>query len=747
MNHVRPEGGGHMDGSVSDSSQARRIYGPPRAAVLAFGAPEPAIAYAVPFAGVVIVVATILMTVFAGDLVFANSEVAALRGGPGVLGGVAILAVAMAIAHGFGITAATLAVIARVDGRRLAARSAWAGAARRPGSVLLATLVTLVIVAVVVGIVAVLMPVLPIAGIAAAIALLPIGIVLAPLLLAWPLIVAGTHSLPAALAAAWRSPRAFQGQAAEPLGSPRFAVSVTVVLTGLISVGLGWLGGLLPAGWWTPVVGVALALVPAALTQLLLVAVAVRGMALRVKGPLQPTSTDSTSTDSTSAVGSRRGGVLAGLAVLLVPAVVAGALIAVNPWSVPAYAAADVSRVWNSSEIVQWDGGTAVLSRLGGEDSRALLCDGATCGPGHDMRSILPTTIAPAADGGILSASWYPIEGADATKGSFELRVTHSTPDALAHWSDPADEEASEAEVSEKWRGFPGEERVLGSVDSTFRAAESVFARSQQSRMAVAIDSSGPTPVIASIVRPTARDSILSVDFCDDAECTSSRRTSLPVQWSLWSTNSTSLDIASASDGDAAVITLVDDVEEDGAVPLRVMTATADGDWTTEALDADVPGESVTDLDTSHGAQLAMNADGLPVILFRGSEQRDMRLFTCENVSCSSADFTDITPDTELVHTPALAIDASGRPLIGTIDRAVNIAILSCDDATCTSRTSVPLSGVVATDTGFTDSFALSLDDQEHPLIAVGLRRSGATSKDTASGTILECTAARCGAD
>ncbi|WP_334152140.1 hypothetical protein [Microbacterium sp.] len=736
-----------MDDSGTDSEKTRRIYGPPRAAVLAFGTPEPAIAYAVPLAGAVIVVATIVMTVFAGDLVIANSEVAALRGGPDVLAGVVILAVAVAVAHGFGITAATLAVIARVDGRRLTAGAAWAGAVRRPGSVLLATLVTLGIAALVVGIVGVLIPVLPIAGIAAAIALLPLGIVLAPLLLAWPLIVAGTHSLPSALAAAWRSPRAFQGQAAEPLGSPRLAVSVAVIITGLISVGLGWSGGLLPAGWWTPVVGVALALVPAALTQLLLVAVEVRGMALRVKGPLQVVeNTSADPAETAEPVRAPRGGVLIGLGVLLVPAIVAGVLIAINPWHVPAYAAADVRRVWKSSEVVHWDGGTAVLSRLAGEDSRAQLCSGAECGPEHEMRSILPSTIAPAADGGLLSAAWNPVEGADSSSGSFELRVTHSSPEALARWSEPLDDDASDAERWEAWHGFPGEERVLGSVDAAFRPAESVTARINESRMAVAIDSSGENPVIASIVRPELRDSMLSVDFCDDAECTASSRISMPVQWSLWSTNATTLDIASAPDG-SVVITLVDDIGEEGAIPLRVITATADGEWTTETPDVDVPGESVTDLDATHGAQVAMNADGLPVILFRGVEQNVMRLFTCADASCADVTFTDITPDTELLHAPALAIDATGRPLIGTIDAAVNIALLSCDDAACTSRTSVPLAGVVATGAGFTNGFALSLDDQDRPLAAVGLRHSGATAKDTDSGTVIECTAARCGAD
>lgn len=734
-----------MEDSESGSEKARRMFGPPRAAVLAFGAPEPAIAYAVPFAGVVIVVATIVMTVFAGDLVIANSEVAALRGDADLFAGVAILAAAMAVAHGFAITAATLAIIARVDGRSLTASTAWAAALRRPGSVLLATLVPLGIAAVVVGIVAVLIPVQPIAGIAAAIALVPLGIILAPLLLAWPLIVTGTHSLPSALAAAWRSPRAYRGQAAEPLGSPRFAVVVTVVLTGLVSVGLGWLSGFLSSGWWTPVIGVALALVPAALTQLLLAAVAVRGIALRVEGPLVRADRDAS--ESAEPARPRRGGVLVGLALLLAPAVVAGVLIAVNPWRVPAYAAADVNRVWQSSEIVPWEGGTAMLSRLSGQDSSAQLCAGATCGPEHEMRSILPTTISPAEDGGLLSASWYPIEGADATEGSFELRVTHSTPESLGQWSVPLDDEASDAGETSKWQGFPGEERVLGSVDSTFRQAESVFARIQESRMAVAIDSSGPTPVIASIVRPEARDSILSVDFCDDAECTSSRRTSLPVQWGLWSTNSTTLDIASAPGGDSAVITLVDDIDEDGAVPLRVMTATADGEWTTETLDADVPGESVTDLDATHGAQLAMGAGGLPVILFRGIEQNGMRLFTCADVTCADAEYTDITPDTELLHTPALAIDATGRPLIGTIDRAVNIALLSCDDASCSSRTTVPLAGVVATESGFSHGFALSLDDRDRPLAAVGLRHSGATAKDSYSGTVIACIAARCGAD
>lgn len=715
------------------------MYGPPRATALAFGRPEPAIAYATPLAVIGIVTAAILMTVFAGDLVIMNGEVAALSISPELLAGLALVALFTTVAHGIGLTAATLVLVARVDGRRLTVRDAWGRALRRPGSVVLAGVVLLLVAAILL-VISVLVPVLPVIGIAAGVALLIVGIILAPLLLAWPLVVTHRLPLPAALAWAWRSPRTFLGQMAEPLGSPRFAVVVTVILSGIAGFVVSWSAGLLPVGWWTPVLAVMLALVPASLTQLLLAAVAVRGVALRTEGALEPSAPDS------APASAGRGGVVAGVAVLIAPAVVAGLLVGVNPWSIPAYAAADVHRVWYSSQIVPWQGGSIMLSRLGGEDSAARVCSGEDCGPEHGMVSILPTAVAPAADGGVISASWYPIEGADDRSGSFELRVTHSSPDELSTWSDDLGDDASDDEKHEAWSGFPGEERVLGGIDSTFRPATSVFTRTNQSLMAVAIDSSGDAPVIASIARPSdSRTATVAVDFCSDADCTESRRTTQEVQWANWSSNSTTLDVAATADGDSAVITLTDRGEDDVDEPLRVMTATAGGDWTTEVLDADVPGPAVTDLDQTHGAQVAMDADGLPMIVFRAVDRSTLRVFSCVDASCGDATVTDIEAETELLHPPALAIDSSGRPLIGTIDAAANVALISCDDATCATRSTAPLLAAAPTDGGFYNSFALALDAHDRPLVAVGLRRAGSEAKPTYSGTVVTCTAARCG--
>ncbi|WEK60898.1 MAG: hypothetical protein P0Y60_16595 [Candidatus Microbacterium colombiense] len=733
---------------MQDSRTATQVYGPPRAITLAFDEPEPAIAYAVPVAAMTVVAAAAVFTALAGDLVIANGEATALAVDSGMLLGIMILAVAASLAQGFGLTAATLAIIARVDGGRLTARGAWSGALRRPGSVLLAAGCTLALAVVVVALAAWVLPAMPVVALASLVALFALGIVAAPLLLAWPLVVARRQRVGAALAWAWRSPKAFLGQSIEPLGSPRFAVVVTVILTGILSFGISWLGGLLPSGWWTPVVGVALGLVPAALTQLLLVGVAVRGVAARLAGPIHtdPIHADAIHADAAARpAAARRGGALAGIGVLLVPAIAAGALIAVNPWQVPAFAAADVKRVWKSSQIVAWDGGTVVLSRLAGQDAQARICTGETCGPEHEMRSVLPTAIAPAG-GGVLSASWFPLEGADPQTGSYELRVTHSTPDALARWSDPLDDDASDAEKWEAWHGLPGEARVLGSVDATFESGQSVFARDNESRMVVAVDTSAERPVIASAVRPEGRDATLAVDFCADAECTQSTRTSLPLQWGSWNTNQTTLDVAASADGRSAVVTLVDAAGEDGAIPLRVLTATTDGDWTTEALDADVPGDALTDLDTTYGAQVTRGADGLPIILFRAAERAGLRLFSCTDAACSTAEFTDIVPGSALLHTPALALDATGRPLIGVIDEDAAVALLSCTDVACVTRTTTPLTGTVPTELGFTDSFSLALDESDHPLIAVGARRTGAASPSTSSGTILTCATVRCGA-
>lgn len=747
-------------GDVQDSATTRRMFGPPRAVALAFKEPGPSIASAVPLAITGVVVGVVTATVFAPELVIVNGGVSALGMSTSLLVGIGILTVILAIAHAFALTAATLVIAARVDGRPLPVRDAWAGALRRPGSVTLATVVTLIAAAIAV-LLALLIAVQPVAGIAAAIALVLVGIVVAPLVLAWPLVVVRRRSLGSAVASAWRSPREYQGQAAEPLGSPRFAVVFTVVATGILVFLIRLLGGLVPLGWWTPVVGVALAIVPAALVQLLLAAVAVRGAALRVKGPLEASDIDAPAAEASPAEASpaevsesarsrparaSRGGAFAGIAVLLVPAVVAGVLIAVNPWHVPAYDVADVPRVWRSSQIVPWQQGAVLLSRLGGEESSASLCEGATCGPAHDMRTILPTAVAPADGGGTLSAAWYPIEGADRRSGSFELRVTHSAPEALARWSHPRDEDAPEDEDSD-WFGFPGEERVLGAVDSTFEGGDSVFARSNESRMAVAIDSSGPTPVIASIVRPADSDATLAIDFCADAACTDSTRTTLDLEWALSVTNSTTIDVASIDDGESAAVTLTQREDDDYGTPLRVFTATAEGDWTTETLDSDMPGPADDRaFDDSSGAQVVRGADGLPLVLFRASERAGLRLFTCADAACADAKITDIEPETDLLAAPALAVDESGRPLIGTFDREQNIALLSCDDVACSDRTLVPLAAVAPTDAGFSHGFALSIDDEGRPLVAVGMRRAGSTAKETFNGTVIACTASRCGA-
>lgn len=730
-------------------SHADRVYGPPRAAHLAFAAPQPLVAYAVPLVVAAIVAALVALTVLADRLSFANGEIVPLRSGSGfeATAGAGLLLLAIIVAHAFGSTAATLVLLARADGRSLSARAAWAGALRRPGSITLAVVVALLLSAAAVGISAVLLPLSPVAGVAALVVLVVIAMVTAPLLLAWPLIVGGRERFGAALRWAWRSTHAVVSPSAEPFRSPRVAVVSTVLLTGLVMVGLTLLGGLLPVGWWTPIASVALALVPAALSQVLLAAVVVRGVALRQEDvALAPLVSDPAPAGVVT-----RGGLAWGLAVLLVPAVVAGVLVSANPWRVPSYSVADVPQVWQSSQIVPWADGTAVLSRLGGESSGVRLCSGATCTPETEMRSILPTAIAPDENGGILSASWYPIEGPDDRSGRFELRTTYSSPDALREWAQPLPSGLTDDEVEDVlWdkRGMPGDERVLGGIDSVFEPGDSVFARSNQGLLGIAIDASGEFPVIASVARPRESiDAVVSLDFCSDAECTESVQTTIPVRWGYGGSNSTSIDVALAPDGRTAVVSLADGESRDDFVPLRVLTATADGESTIETPDTEMPGDPA-DFDYSHGTQIEIGADGLPVVLYRAPGHPTLRLFSCTDLSCAANSIVDIDPPTDVIlSSPSLVIDSTGRPLIGVIDETASVALLSCDDAACTTRTPVRLVGAVVTELGDGEAFALSLDAQDRPLLAVGVQREGSTKKATWSGTILECTAARCGAD
>ncbi|PSL38158.1 hypothetical protein CLV49_1772 [Labedella gwakjiensis] len=733
-------------------SHADRMYGPPRAAHLAFGAPQPLIAYAVPFVAVAIVAALIAMTALAGVLSIGNGEIVPLRNDSGstLLVGAGLLALALVIAHAYGITAATLVLLARSDGRALSARDAWVGAARRPWSVALAAVVSAAITVIVAGITTVLLPVFPLAGVAALLVLVVIVIVTAPLLLAWPQVVAARKPLGAALGWAWRSTHMIVSPSAEPFRSPRVAIASTVLLTGLVTAGLTALGGLLPVGWWTPVVGTALSLVPTALAQVLLAGVTVRGVALREEGVAIAPLVSTAEPTSAAARAPRHGGPLWGIAVLLVPALLAGVLVWANPWRVPSYAVTDVPQVWPSSQIAPWADGTAVLSRLGGESSGVRLCSGATCIPETEMRSILPTAIAPAGNGGILSASWYPIEGPDDRSGRFELRTTYSSPDALREWAQPLPSGLTDDEVEDVlWdkRGMPGDERVLGGIDSVFEPADSVFARSNQGLLGVAIDASGEFPVIASVARPRESiDAVVSLDFCSDAECTESVQTTIPVMWGYGGSNSTSIDVALAPDGRTAVVSLADGESRDDFVPLRVLTATADGESTIETPDAEIPGDP-SDFDYAYGTQVEIGADGLPVVLYRVPGHPTLRLFSCTDLSCAEGSTTDIDPPSDVLSSPTLAIDSTGRPLVGVIDETASVALLSCDDAACTSQTVVRLVGAVPTDLGAGEGFALSLDAEDRPLLAVGVQREGSMKKATWSGTVLECAAPRCGAD
>jgi hypothetical protein len=730
-------------------SRADRVYGPPRAAHLAFAAPQPLVAYAVPLVVTAIVAAAAALTALADRLSVANGEIVPLRSGSGFepIVGAGLLALVLIVAHAFGLTAATLVLLARADGRRLSARDAWAAAVRRPGSIALVVLVSTLLSLAAVGISAVILPLSPLAGIAAALLLVAVAVVTAPLQLAWPQIVGGRKRLGAALGWAWRSTHAVVSPSAEPFRSPRVAVVSTVLLSGLVTVGLTQLGSLLPVGWWTPVVSVALALAPPAVAQVLLAAVAVRGVALREEGvALAPVVSEEPPAGVFT-----RGGAVWGVAVLLVPAVVAGVLLSANPWRMPSYSVADVPQVWQSSQIVRWADGTAVLSRLGGESSGVRLCSGPTCEPETPMRSILPTAIAPAQDGGILSASWYPIEGPDDRSGRFELRTTHSSPNALREWAKPLPDDLTDDERSDAaWnlRGLPGDERVLGGIGSTFEVADSVFARSNENLLPVAVDTSGDFPVIAAAAPPRdSLDATVLIDFCSDPRCSESEQTTIPVTWGYGGSNSTSIDVALAPDGRTAIVSLADGERKDGLVPLRVITATADGESTIETPDAEMPGDPA-DFDWASGTQVEIGADGLPVVLYRAPGHPTLRLFSCADLSCADNSLVDIDPPTDaILSSPSLAIDSTGRPLIGVIDETASVALLSCDDAVCATWTPVRLVGAVATELGDGEAFALSLGEDDRPLLAVGVQRQGSTGKATWSGSVLECAAPRCGAD
>ena len=736
------------------------MYGPPRAFELAFLSPSPALAYAVPVVVAVILATVIALTIVPRDAVaIVNGNLTQLASSTAVLVAAVIAAVLLCAGHAFGITAATHSLIANATDSSLAARGAWRRAARRPGLVAVAFVGALAVF--VAGVAAsVALIIAPLWTIAGLVVVLIVLIIAAPLLLAWPQIVLGTDSWGTALARGWRSGRDIVSGRTEDR-SPRVSLVIAAILTVGIGVGLKLLAGLIPQSLLSAIADVAVGLVVPAVIVLLLTAISVRAVIVRAETRARigtepmPHPTPSWADPEPDA--GTRGGALVGLAVLLVPALLAAPLALVNPWGFASYSAVTVPRVWDSADITAVGDRSGVLSVLGGEETSVTLCGASECSVQLAPGSILGSGIAGTPDNHLLFAQWMPQEGQGSTPDRFELQVLASDADELEAWGTK-----SSPNAPPKGDPVPGTRTVLSGYDAYFSGGDSVYARSNRRLTAAAISTDGEHPVIAAIARPglNSINTDVLIYFCNDDACTTSTERRVPVSWRGGESTVATLNVAVMADG-TAVVTLVDarDSRDPDVVPLRVISAGVTSEpriETPETLTAD-PDD--TSYDTTFGARIERGADGLPVILSRAESQTDMRMFTCLTVDCAEYKATDIPTDVSastLSHdrlisqarTPTFAIDATGRPLIARVDaQSRSLDLLSCTDKLCTNSTSTRLAMLEFDDDSYLASgLALGLSADQKPVIAVGDRRVGADSEHQRwIGTVLECADARCG--
>ena len=751
------------------------MYGPPRAWALVLLSPAPALAYGVP-----VIIAAVAATVAAlsivprDALVLINGNVTEVAGTTEALVAAAIAVILLCAGHAFGITAATHSLIANTTDARLPAPAAWRRAAGRPGLVALAFVGALAIA--VAGVAAsVALAIAPVQAIVGLVVALIVLIVAAPLLLAWPQLVLRSASWGQALARGWRSGKDVVSGRTEDR-SPRVSLIIAAVVVVGIGVGLRLLAGLMLQSLLSAMVSVALGIVVPAALVLFLTAVAVRAVIVREESrarigtqPIVPLPAPSWA-QKDSDVGTR-GGALVGLAVLLVPALLAAPLALVNPWGFVSYSAVTVPSIEDSASIVPvGDDGTAVLSANVGYDRYSLrLCHGASCSPISTLSSYLSTDTIGTDDGGLFTAQWMFVgDEEDTADNRFELDAVSTSADELRRWDDTTRQ--GERTSTEP----PGSRTTLASFDSTFNEDDEVDTRTVTDRSAVAVSNDSAHPVIAAVARRTGGppEATMWIVFCDDAACSSATTKTTQLEWIGNAPSRASIDVAVTADG-TAVVTLANREDSRADVPapaLRVISGKADGaELRVEAPELAPVVESEESsgfgYDETFGAQIELGADGLPVILSRPEDSSELRLFTCADIACSSTSASDLTGYDAGLRTPAFAIDESGRPLVAVAnERRESLDLISCLDAKCTNLESRSIAKLTRNeDLRSTEALALSLDSHGNPIIAAGERLAGDIRPDVATisydddygrpdrneeswaGTVVNCSDARCG--
>ena len=381
MDDARPGTG--VAGAGSTGTAVRRQYGPPPVPLIAWSGGRAVFAFGVPFAaGLLLAGVVLLLGVPGGRVALVNGAFAALDGTGVPAPLFAVGAVIAALGLGFGVTAATVVVLAAADDAVAGPRDAWRWSVHHWRLVVEAALVALVAVAVVTA-----TAVWWRAGgwgTVVIVVLLAVGaVIVAPLLLGWALVVAGVPRR-SAYRRAWGSGRVIVRGGHEATATPRRALVGGATLVTVLGVGVLLLLRLLPPSALRSSVVVAWCCIAVTGLVLVVVAIAVRGAATRNDGGRlrSPLTTDPV------AGGRRARPGLVGAGVVVVPAVVFAVIVSSNPIGVVQYDAAPAdARGLLGGDIADVGGRTAVVSTPSTPPSRLRMCGDASCDtPRRDAR-------------------------------------------------------------------------------------------------------------------------------------------------------------------------------------------------------------------------------------------------------------------------------------------------------------------------------------------------------------------------
>jgi hypothetical protein len=749
MGDARPGTGVASAGSTETA--VRRQYGPPTVPLVAWSGGRAVFAFVVPFAaGLLAAGAVLLLGVPGGRVALVNGAFVALDGLGVPVALLAVGAVLGVLGLGFGVTAATVVMLAAADDAVAGPRDAWRWSVHHWRLVVEAALVALVAVAA--GTATTLSWLAGGWGTVVIVVLLVVGaVIVAPLLLGWALLVAGVPRR-SAFRRAWGSGRVVVRGGHEATATPRRALVGGAALVTVLGVVVLLLLRLLPPSVLRSSVVVAWCSVAVAGLVLVVVAIAVRGAATRNDGGRlrSPLTTDPV------AGGRRARPGLVGAGVVLVPAVVFAVIVSSNPLGVVQYDAAPAdARGLLGGDIADVGGRTAVVSTPSTPPSRLRMCGDASCDTPVEMPGLTGgSAIGSVGDGGLLTAHWK-VRFEDEVAQQYELEVVHSRADQLdvAPKSDDAAWPAGRrAEKRDSADDAPAVDRPEGRR-TTVAAVDIV--ETDQGRVSywmtdVAVASSGDRPVVVGIARggePEGRSHLVAV-FCEDVACVEHTVRQVTLPW-IPPLDHQGVDVAVTPDG-TAVVSLVS--ETDSVSPtfsaLRFVSFSPDGERPVvrDLSGAIPPGKPVRPWDEAYDARVAIGGDGNPVVLARSNGVATQRLTFCADASCSSSSHTDITPKGPTSLLPAFVIDRSGRPLVAVRDEEHGtLGLLSCRDTRCTGseQTTIARFPPLQDARSSTSTLAIGLTADDTPIVL-----SGGAPEDRdedVQGLVIRCDRPRCG--